>query len=364
MTCYFQVNTSELYDVVNYNAKEKSGVSVQALRILWDQKKDHPSIPANKQRIQKQNDSAPVIPPSLPPKNQTKNRKLIGTVSVDTTSFSQVWQKWTDDLCVGVCHNLFINGFSIFCRVEPWARVYEFTQKLSSSMYCYCVFKVLPPVPKRGLPMGFIQSGSLPDTTTHPNETKAESNASKELRGNTNPAQTSDKNVFSTVDESDLSYTELSQMESRSKSLPQLDNSTVEDEYSNQLSSAPFTTSPSNSPSLGRRVTCHTYSLHDPRAPRLSDCSPDPQNDDSEGLMSNPLYQTSEEPGRSSDRQVDGMYAEVSQSSKSAGQPDNTYELVAGESASTVQSNTYESLADIKPKTVKSTWGKSVSKKQ
>lgn len=102
MTCYFQVNTGELYDVVNYNAKVKSGVSVQALRILWDQKKDAHSNPANNQRIQEQNDFPPVPPPSLPPKNQTKNRKLIGTVSVDTTSFSQVWQKLTDKLCACV----------------------------------------------------------------------------------------------------------------------------------------------------------------------------------------------------------------------------------------------------------------------
>lgn len=230
--------------------------------------------------------------------------------------------------------------------------------------HCYYVFQGIPPVPKRGLPLGFFLSGSLPDTTTHPNETKTESNRSKELRGNTNPGQTSDINSFNTIDKSDFSYTELAQTESRSKSLPELDNNMVEEEYSNQLSSPSFTTSTSYSPSPVKRVTCHTYSLHDRRAQTLSGCSSEQQSDDSEMLRSNPLYQTSEEPGRSSDRQVDGMYAEVPQSSTSAGQPDNTYELIPGESASTVQSNTYESLDEMKTKTSKSTWGKSVSQKQ
>lgn len=86
MACYFQVNTGELYDVVNYKTKEKSGVSVQALRSLWDQKMDHHRDPANNQKIQEQHDS----PPVPPPKSQTKTRKLMGTVSVDTTSLSQV----------------------------------------------------------------------------------------------------------------------------------------------------------------------------------------------------------------------------------------------------------------------------------
>lgn len=58
------------------------------------------------------------------------------------------------------------------------------------------------------------------------------------------------------------------------------------------------------------------------------------------------------------------MYAEVPQSSTSAGQPDNTYELIPGQSSSTVQSNTYESLEEMKIKTSKSTWGKNVSQKQ
>lgn len=87
----FQVDTNELYDVVNYNTKQMSGVSVQALRTLWDQKSDHHSHMGTNQRIQQQNDPPAVQPPILPPKSTA--RKLTGTVSVDAMSLSQV--SWT-----------------------------------------------------------------------------------------------------------------------------------------------------------------------------------------------------------------------------------------------------------------------------
>lgn len=85
--CDFQVDTNELYDVVNYNTKQTSGVSVQALRTLWDQKSDHHSHVGTNQRIQQQNDP-PAVQPPIPPKSTA--RKLTGTVSVDAVSLSQV----------------------------------------------------------------------------------------------------------------------------------------------------------------------------------------------------------------------------------------------------------------------------------
>ncbi|KAK2853649.1 hypothetical protein Q5P01_006310 [Channa striata] len=306
-SCY-EENTGELYDVVSYNNKGKSGVSVQALRTLWDQKNDHVCDPASNQRIQQQNDSPPVQPPALPLKNKTQNRKLMGTVSVDNTSLSQ-----------GV-----------------------------------------PPVPKRGIPAGFFLSGSLPETTTHPNETQTYSNTSERVTGNTNFPLRSDRDSLSVIDIPGLSNCELTQVESRSKSLPQLDNDSmvvVDEEYSNQLPS--FTTSTSHSPSLPKRVTCQTYSLHNPKAQSLSSSSLEQQSDDVEMLRSNPLYQSSEESGGSSAQQVDSMYAEVPQSSPPAGLSENTYEQIPGEAAATVQGNTYESLDDMKIKKSKSTWGKS-----
>ncbi|KAK2919865.1 hypothetical protein Q8A73_002069 [Channa argus] len=310
-SCY-EVNAGEVYDVVSYKTKGKSGVSVQALRSLWDQKNDQLAELANNPRIQQQNDSPPVQPPALPLKNHTKNRKLMGTVSVDTTSLSQ-----------GV-----------------------------------------PPLPKRGIPVGFFLSGSLPETTTHPNETQTDLNTLERLTGNTNHALMSDRDSLSDIDIDDFSNSELTQVESRSKSLPQMDNDSivvVEEEYSNQLPS--FTTSTSPSLSHPKRVTCHTYSFHNPRAQSLSSFSSEQQSD-LEMLRSNPLYQTSEEPGRSSAQQVDGMYAEVPRSSTPAGLPENTYEQIPGEAAASVQGNTYESLDDMKIKKSKSTWGKSVSQKQ
>lgn len=90
---YFQVNTGELYDVVNYKTKEKPGVSVQALRTLWDQKPDHRGNPGNNLRIRQQSEALTAQPPALPPKS--KSRKLTGAVSVDTMSLSQVRHNWS-----------------------------------------------------------------------------------------------------------------------------------------------------------------------------------------------------------------------------------------------------------------------------
>lgn len=87
---YFQENSAEVYDVVNYTSTVKSRVSVQALRTLWDKKTtaDH-SNQGKTQKFQQQSDTTTAQPPTLPPKS--KNRKLTGTVSVDAMSLSQVW---------------------------------------------------------------------------------------------------------------------------------------------------------------------------------------------------------------------------------------------------------------------------------
>nr|XP_057934011.1 hematopoietic SH2 domain-containing protein [Doryrhamphus excisus] len=79
-----EANTSELYDVVNFSSKGKSGVSVQALRSRWD--RNNADMTGNNQRIQQHTGGVHGIvqPPALPPKSQ--NRKLTGTVSVDAIS--------------------------------------------------------------------------------------------------------------------------------------------------------------------------------------------------------------------------------------------------------------------------------------
>lgn len=241
------------------------------------------------------------------------------------------------------------------------------------SLFWYRVFQGVPPVPKRGIPLGFSLSGSLPDTTSHPSETQTDPNRSDRLKGSTSSLLMSDRDSFNTTDTSypgdlcppGITYSELIAVESRSKSLPGLNNNNnkeEEEEYSNQLSSSSFTTSTPYSSTPLKKVTCHTYSLHDPRE-RLSSSRSEQQGDDAEMLRSNPLYQTSEGPGGSPAQQGGSMYAEVHQRPTPAGLPDDTYEQIPGEAAA-VQGNTYESLEDMKTKKSKSTWGKNVSQKE
>ncbi|XP_069572040.1 SH2 domain-containing protein 7 [Brachyistius frenatus] len=288
-SCY-EVDAGELYDVVSYDTKGKCGVSVMALRDLWDQKNHRHGNAGDNQRIQ---------PPALPLK--TKSRKLTGTVS----------------LSQGV-----------------------------------------PPVPKRGLPLGFSLSGLLPDTTLRPSETQTDSDRAEKLPGNTNTTPTSDGDAFHSTDANyhgDLGPPGVVYAERR-RSLPQLDNNSTEqeeeeeeeeEEYSNQLSSPTFTPS-----APLPKVTCQTYSLHAPReGSRPSSSGSERQSEDLEVSRANPLYQTSERSGGGSARQADGTYAEVPQ------RPDDTYEQIPGEAAA-AQGNMYESLEDMKIKKSKSTWGK------
>lgn len=81
---HVQVNGGGLYDVVT---SRRSGVSVLALRSLWDQKHVCPIEPAKKPQSQQLNET-PIPPPALPPK--CKNRKLTGAVSIDTVALTQV----------------------------------------------------------------------------------------------------------------------------------------------------------------------------------------------------------------------------------------------------------------------------------
>ncbi|KAM6943541.1 uncharacterized protein sh2d7 [Xenentodon cancila] len=296
-------DTGELYDMVN--TKGRSGISVQALRTMWDQKKDNQSDAGKTQRFQHQHVPVAAQPPVLPPKSAT--RKLTGTVSIDVTSLPQ------------------------------GAKV--------------------PPVPKRGIPLGFSLSGSLPDTTFHPCEAQSEPNRVQRIRRIPNPALTSDRDSGSKDYPDDPHLVgvsdshELNQVENRSRSLPQLDNNNMEEKYSNWLSSS-FTAS-----IPPKRITCVTYSLHTPSAEGSLSSRFEQQSDKEEPLKSNPLYQSSEAPGGSLAQQGEGMYAEVPQEPRRAGPLDETYEQIPEKDAE-VQNNTYESLEDMKTKKPKSTWGK------
>ncbi|XP_013884526.1 SH2 domain-containing protein 7 [Austrofundulus limnaeus] len=295
LTCTSSQEDTDLYDVVN--AKTTSGVSVQALRTLWDQRKDDVADSGKKQQIQQQqlrNGPLPAPVPALPPK--FKNRKLTGTVSVDAAPPSQV----------------------------------------------------LPPVPKRGIPLGFSLSGSLPDTTSYPGETQTRSNTPQRPPTGPKPAPSTDS-----FNPSDSRSPDVSQAESRSQSLPYLGSSTSdEDDHCNQLGVLFIT--PSSSP---KRVTCQTYSIHAPPE-ALTSSRPEQPSDELEGedVRTNPLYQSSEAPRGGPAQQGDRMYSEVPQDPPRP--TDDTYELIPGE-VSPVQNNTYESVDDMKAKKPKSTWGKS-----
>ncbi|KAG7482234.1 hypothetical protein JOB18_016504 [Solea senegalensis] len=82
-----QESTGELYDVVNYTSKGKSGVSVQALRALWDQKKHHQRDSGHHHSTQQPNSSSVAQLPALLLKSN--NRKLTGTVSMGAVSLTQ-----------------------------------------------------------------------------------------------------------------------------------------------------------------------------------------------------------------------------------------------------------------------------------
>ncbi|XP_056135391.1 SH2 domain-containing protein 7-like [Lampris incognitus] len=301
--CWSQNSVSDLYDVVKLEAKEEvAGVSVQALRTIWDQKSDQTSERTKNQKVHH--------PPALPP----KTRKLTGSVSVGATSPSQV----------------------------------------------------LPPVPKRGLPLSHSLSECLPERSSTHSQDQQHTHADTDLRPSPSPAPVLDDSPRGeNIDPSDHSglddvtapsamYSELmlQLMLSRSKSLPRLDKH-LEEEFSNQLSihSSRLT---SDSPTPLKRATCQTYSLHEvPRDDARLDCGqPDHQN---QLLKSNPLYQSSPGPEDRPAPQTDGTYAEVPDQSSCV--TDDTYEPIPGENEVT-PSNTYETLEELKTKNPKSTWGK------
>uniref|UniRef100_A0A3Q2D000 SH2 domain-containing protein 7-like n=2 Tax=Cyprinodon variegatus TaxID=28743 RepID=A0A3Q2D000_CYPVA len=278
----------DLYDVVN--AKKSLGVSVQALRTLWDQVE-----PEKKHRFQQhRNEPSAALLPSLPP------------------------------------------NFFLF------------------------YFQALPPVPKRGMPLGFSLSGSLPDTTVHPVEVQNTPNRVQRISGKAKP--TSNRDALLPTDskdsdnfhKADVSCAELNQVESRSQSLPYLEEEV--DKHSTHFKSLSITTS-----LPPKKVTCQTYSLHSPsQATSHQSSRSDSENGSQDQLRSNPLYQSSDPIVGAAGQQGDNMYAEVSQGPKMM--TDDTYEQIPGDTTS--HSNTYESVEDMKNKKPKSSWGKNVRMKR
>ncbi|XP_076011691.1 uncharacterized protein sh2d7 [Genypterus blacodes] len=307
-----EINTDELYDVVRLDSTGLSGVNVDALRRLWDQKTECDTNPGSNQRFSQQNDLPPVLLPALPQKSKT--RKLTGTVSVGVMSLSPV----------------------------------------------------VPPVPKRGVPLSHTLSETLPDTS-YTIEVQRELNRMERMKDNAKPPQMADSVEdlssstpsdtshhldMSTMGVLGLLFSKLTQGESRSKSLPILDNN-IQEEDTNQISNP-----------QAKRVTCQTYSIHKSRdGEQRNNSRHEQQADMCEMSKPNPLYHAAE--GHCSVRQEHYMYSEVTQgpTPPSRRLPDNTYEQIPGEGVE-IQGNTYETLEDFKTKKSKSTWGKANMKRK
>lgn len=211
---------------------------------------------------------------------------------------------------------------------------------LSPTVIVGCpVFQVVPPVPKRGLPLSISLSESLP-SASEPSEAQTDSNNSEKLRGITHSVLISGR---------DSKYTQLENRRSDLGMNSKMEEKEEEEEEVEEFNSHSFISS-AYSPSSLKKVTCHTYSLHDPgwtssRSEHLADGA--------EMQRFNPLYQS-----WSLTQQGGGTYPEVPQKPTSAKLPDDTYEQIPGEP---VQGNTYESLEEMKNKKSKSTTGRNVS---
>lgn len=233
-------------------------------------------------------------------------------------------------------------------------------------LWC-CVHQAVPPVPRRGVPLGLSIKGPLPGVTSHQVETQSEVNRSHRPRGNTKSVLVSNWDLYSSAEmnragEIVHKFSECAEVEGRVRSLQRQSNDmeeeeeqSDEEEYSNQLRSSSCTSTPAFPL---RRVTCHTYSLHQPR--QVSACSEqhEQQVDTMEVSQSNPLYQTSME---TSSKQEGGAYANLLRRPSPVGLPDDTYEQIPVEN---IQGNTYESLEAVKTRKSKSTRGKNVSKRE
>lgn len=116
LVVHCQENGSELYDVVNSG---KSGVSVLALRNLWDRKHSTSDVPDKKTPTEPTNEL--ILPPALPPK--CENRKLKGAVSLDTVFLARVrWatavkESFTKNFQRHLCFSYLALGGSSACGI-------------------------------------------------------------------------------------------------------------------------------------------------------------------------------------------------------------------------------------------------------
>ncbi|XP_058485996.1 uncharacterized protein sh2d7 [Solea solea] len=195
-----QESTGELYDVVNYTSKGKSGVSVQALRALWDQKKHHQSDSGHHHSTQQLNSSAVAQFPALLPKSNS--RKLTGTVSMGAVSLTQG----------------------------------------------------APPLPKRGVTLGLSLRESLPDKTS----VRQRGSTSSFLKDLFPPGRSCSDLIQ--AESRSMSLQSLPQLDNNK--MEGEEEGEEEEEYSKKLQFT--TSGAIFSPTPLKTVTCDTYSIHKP----------------------------------------------------------------------------------------------------
>ncbi|XP_074488979.1 uncharacterized protein LOC141766223 [Sebastes fasciatus] len=134
-------------------------------------------------------------------------------------------------------------------------------------------------------------------------------------------------------------YSELGLLDSKSRSLPRLDNSS-DGEQSYRLSAPPHTP-PRLSPKPVRQKTERTES-----------CFPASSSHSLEHMSDSGVYHLAGRPGSPHTTASGTRYAEV------PNEVDNTYELLPGhDDTPEPNSNTYEPLEDLRPKHTHSSWG-------
>ncbi|XP_062403360.1 SH2 domain-containing protein 7 [Sardina pilchardus] len=318
LTCScFQSSSEELYDVIQFDSKKKTGVSVQAMKSMWDQRslgscdgESLPAIPPKSNRRERPQPASQALPPvprrGLPSK----------TASLEDPSPSQERSR------------------VLYARLEQ-PRATEREQP--------------PPRTRRGSHSQRSPPGPLED----------ERRAGTPHRGAwANNSPSSGPATAAAAAGPGVVYTELSLMECRSRSMPLLDEAGA-DRHSYRLGVPPSTSPPGVSPGQPRRAG-HTLSLLDTRPAGR----PLPSSNSLEKL-NGPLYHLAGRPpsGGGSHRmaelddgaQESDMYAEVPHESTRRFM-DNTYEQIPDHKAQAwaedqrTQGNTYECLEDIRAK--------------
>ncbi|XP_041966427.1 SH2 domain-containing protein 7 [Alosa sapidissima] len=311
----FQSSSEELYDVIQNDSKKKTGVSVQAMKSMWDQRslsstdgESLPALPPKSNRRERPQPASQALPPvprrGLPSK----------TASLEGPSPSQEPDR------------------VLYARLEQ-PRATEREQP--------------PPRTRRG-----SHSQRSPGTL------EDERRAGTPHRGAWANASPTSSAATAAAAGPGVVYTELSLMECRSRSLPLLDEAGA-DSHSYRLG-VPSTSPPSVSPGQPRRAG-HTLSLLDTRPAGR----PLPSSNSLEKLNGPQLYHLagrrpssggSHRMAELDDRaqESDTTYAEVPHDSIPRRFMHNTYEQIpehkaqAWEEDQRTLGNTYESLEDLR----------------